>query len=215
MESLQNEKLTELASEVEDIKLLDKGIKIDSSLKAIKFNANGVWSTTIETVTYNKRIRVDKIKTILLDSDVVFAVGVAYYDKQMNFLGYLWYSKLTTININDEAYYAVFSFRRHDQSEGFTEDELLGYNIRMRCDASNLSVMLKSLSFIQTNGDSVVWPDGSAGNIINAVYNEDVLAYESFEVSHINSGLKVIQPKITYNDDYSIKNRPQLIISKI
>lgn len=219
-EELNNEKatkegLSELESEVELIELLNKGIIIDSSLEAIKFSGSGVWNPATETITYNKKIRVDKIKTILLDGDEKFAVGVLYYDRQMNYIGYSWYSVKTTVDIKDGAYYAVFSFRRADQSDGFTEEELLGYNIRMRCNDSNFTIMLKSLSFIQTNGNSVVWADGSDGNIINAVYNEDVLAYESFEVSHINSGLKVIQPKITYDDDYSIKNRPQLEISKI
>lgn len=79
---------------------------------------------------------------------------------------------------------------------------------------NNLMIMLKSLSFINTSEDNVVWADGSTGKF-DGIYNEFVLAYESFEVSHLNSGLKVSQPKITYNDDYTIKNRPELIVSKL
>lgn len=206
----------ENATGLGSISFANKGLKItdDTLLRNIKFNGQGQYLNATETVTMDLYIKVNGVETVFICGNADFATGVTFHDKQKRYISNKWYSSNNIIDIPAGAYYAVFGFRRSDQSDGITADEVIGYNVNIHSSGSDLIVMLKSLSYINTGEDNVVWPDGSSGKI-TGVYNDFVLAYESFEVSHTKSGLKVSQPTITYNDDFTIKNRPQLIVSKI
>jgi len=59
---------------------------------------------------------------------------------------------------------------------------------------------------------TVIWADGSLGVITYGDYNATAVAYDSFIVTHINSGLTVTQPKVTRNAANNITTKPMVTI---
>ena len=72
--------------------------------------------------------------------------------------------------------------------------------------------IMRSEQFDQIGSDKVQWVDGTIGDIQSLVFDENSLGVSSYVITY--KDYVVTQPTITYNDDYQISNKPQIVITK-
>lgn len=72
--------------------------------------------------------------------------------------------------------------------------------------------IMRSEQFDQIGTDKVQWIDGTIGDILSLVFDENSLSVSSYAITY--KDYVVTQPTITYNDDYQISSKPQLLITK-
>lgn len=72
--------------------------------------------------------------------------------------------------------------------------------------------MMRSEQFDQIGPNQIKWIDGTIGSIISLVYDDDSLGISSYQITY--KDYVVTQPTITYNSDYQISNKPEIVITK-
>ena len=72
--------------------------------------------------------------------------------------------------------------------------------------------IIRSEQFDQIGSNNVNWIDGTIGDIQSLVFDENSLGVSSYVITY--KDYVVTQPTITYNDDYQISNKPEIIITK-
>ena len=72
--------------------------------------------------------------------------------------------------------------------------------------------IMRSEQFDQIGSDKVRWVDGTIGDIKSLVFDENSLGVSSYVITY--KDYVITQPTITYNDDYQISNKPQIVITK-
>lgn len=61
---------------------------------------------------------------------------------------------------------------------------------------------------------TVVWPDGSAG-ALSTTLNATIPAIDAYEITHVDSGVKAIQPTLTRNAQGAVTAQPALTTEAI
>ena len=59
---------------------------------------------------------------------------------------------------------------------------------------------------------TVRWPDGTFGTFTTTEFNADHLAVDAYQITHVASGKRVVQKRVTRDDDGNVSIKPALII---
>lgn len=152
---------------------------------------------------------------------VVNGKTTSYFGKTISII--LTYSDNTTetLNIANDGKYllkegtpGIKKIKAYMRS-GASEDGYIDYSIYCNDVVDsylNTARMLRSFDFVNTNGSSIIWSDGSEGTIIQKLYNDDETAITDLTVSNTKYNAKVVQPTITYDSEGVATNYPDVVI---
>jgi hypothetical protein len=187
--------------ELELNKRYDVSIYMDDTAKTVKIYVNKV---LVKDISYTGSI----IPT------TYFNIGGDPLDVNWYLKGYLW-----DVRLNGQLFEDLYQTTKTSsgtftaKSNGELSDFLRLLQTLRNCNFKYVAISRDLNGLISSS--SVLWEDGSDGTITFGDYNAAAIAYDSFSVTHVNSGLKAVQGKVTRDADYLITDKPKISIATI